>query len=167
MSNFCTSVKSSRRRAALLGWLVAISTISKALATPTQPARPAQPAMALSVEEAVGGLVYDALTANLELDGASAGVAQRLAALDQARALYLPSLDFSARYTRASGGRTIQFPVGDLLNPVYATLNQITLSASFPAGQNQQINFQRPRGQDTPGSLRQPLYDPRLSALGL
>jgi len=24
---------------------------------------------------------------------------------------------FSARYTRANGGRTIQFPVGDLLNP--------------------------------------------------
>src|SRR5260370_35835574 len=116
--------------------------------------------MALSVEEAVGGLVYDALTANLELDGASAGVAQRLAALDQARALYLPSLDFSARYTRASGGRTIQFPVGDLLNPVYATLNQITLSASFPAVQNQQIDFQRTREQDTAVSLTPTLYHP-------
>src|SRR5258708_17349930 len=149
MSNFCKSVKSGRRRAALLGWLVAISTISKALATPTQPARPAQPAMALSVEEAVGGLVYDALTANLELDGASAGVAQRLAALDQARALYLPSLDFSARSTRASGAPTLQLPVRDLLNPVYLTLNQITRSASFPAVQNQQIDFQRTPEQDT------------------
>jgi outer membrane protein TolC len=46
-----------------------------------------------SVEEAVDGLVADALQANLELDGAGATVAQRLAALDQARALYLPSLD--------------------------------------------------------------------------
>src|SRR5580698_5955994 len=76
-----------------------------------------------SVEEAVDGLVADALAANLELDGASAGVAERLAALDQARARYLPSLDFSARYSRSNGGRAIDFPVGDLLNPVYATLN--------------------------------------------
>jgi outer membrane protein len=119
---------------------------------------------ALSVEDAVGGLVSDALEANLELDAAGGGVAQRLAALDQARALYLPSLDFSARYTAANGGRTIDFPVGDLLNPVYATLNQITGSSHFPPVQNQEINFQRTREQDTSVSLTQSLYDPRISA---
>jgi outer membrane protein len=124
----------------------------------------AQSLSANSVEEAMQGLVADALAANLELDQAGAGVAQRLAALDQARALYLPALDFSARYTRANGGRTIDFPVGDLLNPVYATLNQITGSARFPAVQNQEINFQRTREQDTQLSLTQPLYDARISA---
>jgi outer membrane protein len=117
-----------------------------------------------SVEEAMQGLVADALAANLELDQAGAGVAQRLAALDQARALYLPALDFSARYTRANGGRTIDFPVGDLLNPVYASLNQITGSSRFPTVQNQEINFQRTREQDTQLSLTQPLYDARISA---
>lgn len=123
---------------------------------------PALPAA--SVEEAVGGLVADALAANLELDGAGAQAAQRLAALDQARALYLPSLDLDARYTRANGGRTIDFPVGDLLNPVYATLNQITGSTKFPTVQNQEINFQRTREQDTRVSLSQPIYDARISA---
>ena len=117
-----------------------------------------------SVQEAVGSLVADALSANLELDGAGASVAQRLAALDQARALYLPSLDFSARYTRANGGRTIDFPVGDLLNPVYASLNQITGSNRFPAIQNQEINFQRTREQYTDLLLTQPLYDSRISS---
>jgi outer membrane protein len=117
-----------------------------------------------SMEEAVSGLVADAMAANLELDGAGAGVAQRLAALDQARALYLPSLDFSARYTGASGGRTIDFPVGNLLNPVYASLNQITGTTNFPTVQNQQINFQRAREQYTDVALTQPLYDPRISA---
>jgi outer membrane protein len=117
-----------------------------------------------SVEEAVDALVSDALAANLELDGASAGVAERLAALDQARARYLPSLDLAARYSRADGGRTIDFPVGDLLNPVYATLNQLTRSTRFPAVANQQIDFQRSREQDTKLSLAQPLYDPRISA---
>ena len=100
-----------------------------------------------SVEEAVDGLVADALQANLELEGAGANVAQRVAALDQARALYLPSLDLSARYSRASGGRTIDFPVGDLLNPVYASLNQITGTSQFPNVPNQQINFQRKIGR--------------------
>jgi outer membrane protein len=119
---------------------------------------------AASVEEAVGGLVSDALAANLELDGALAQTAQRLAALDQARALYLPSLDLNARYTRATGGRTIDFPVGDLLNPVYASLNQITGTSKFPTVQNQEINFQRTREQDTRVSLNQPLYDARISA---
>src|SRR5580700_9245480 len=117
-----------------------------------------------SIEEAVDSLVADALQANLELDGASAGVAERLAALDQARARYLPSLDFSARYSRADGGRTIDFPVGDLLNPVYATLNQLTGSARLAAVANQEIDFQRPREQDTKVSLTQSLYDPRIGA---
>src|SRR5450631_2479406 len=117
-----------------------------------------------TVERAVGSLVADALAANLELDGASAGVGVRLAALDQARARYLPALDFTARYSRADGGRTIDFPVGDLLNPVYASLNQLTGSARFPAVANQQIDFQRTREQDTKVSLTQALYDPRIAA---
>jgi outer membrane protein len=128
------------------------------------PERPAAQSAVLSVEEAVSSLVADALAANLELDGATAGVAQQLAALDQARALYLPSLDFAARYTSANGGRTINFPIGDLLNPVYATLNQITGTSRFPTVQNQEINFQRAREQDTHVALTQPLYDARISA---
>src|SRR6202451_3043960 len=152
MSNFYTSVN----MAAAAG----VAFLMGGLALASQ----AAPGPVLSGEEAVSGLVADALAANLELDAASGGVAQRLAALDQARALYLPSLDLTARYTRANGGRTIDFPVGDLLNPVYATLNQITGSSRFPTVQNQEINFQRTREQDTAVSLTQPLYDPRISS---
>src|SRR5271154_2880942 len=141
---------------------VALALLAGLLATPSLAANDIHSAG--SVEEAVAALVADALAANLELDGATAGVAQRLAALDQARALYLPSLDFSARYTGATGGRTIDFPVGDLLNPVYATLNQITGTTKFPTVQNQQINFQRTREQYTDLLLSQHLYDSRISA---
>ena len=52
--------------------------------------------------------------------------------LKEAVALYLPSVTFDASYTLADGGRLIQFPVGDLLNPVYNTLNQLTESDQFP-----------------------------------
>jgi outer membrane protein TolC len=119
---------------------------------------------ATSVQAAVDALVADALDANLELDGAGATVTARLAALDQARARYLPALDFQARYTGADGGRTIEFPVGDLLNPVYATLNQLTNSTHFPAVANQSIDFQRRREQQTDVTVTQPLYDPRVAA---
>jgi outer membrane protein len=160
MSNLYTTVRSIPTAAAFRGALLTLSLLALPIAAFGQGAQPAMPG---SVEEAVSSLVADALTANLELDVAGAGIAQRLAALDQARALYLPSLDFSARYTRANGGRTLDFPVGDLLNPVYASLNQITGTNRFPAIQNQEINFQRTREQYTDVLLTQPLYDSRIS----
>jgi outer membrane protein len=126
-------------------------------------AAPASADDAGSVADVVATLVADALDTNLELEGAGAAVAQRLANLDQARARYLPALDLSARYTRADGGRTIDFPVGDLLNPVYASLTQLG-AGRFPAVANQEINFQRSREQDTKVSFTQPLYDSRIPA---
>src|SRR5271169_2936051 len=162
MSNFYTGDKPIPARTALVVLVLtaSISAFGQVLRQQSVPPAPT----AVSVEEAVNSLVADALAANLELDGATAGVAQQLAALDQARALYLPSLDLAARYTRANGGRTINFPVGDLLNPVYATLNQLTGTSQFPTIQNQEINFQRTREQDTHITLLQPLYDARISA---
>jgi outer membrane protein TolC len=53
-------------------------------------------------------------------------------ALKDAKSFFLPSMDFGASYTLAEGGRTIAFPVGDLLNPVYSTLNKLTASSNFP-----------------------------------
>jgi outer membrane protein len=167
MSNLYTGEKAGALRLASglalvsARWLAVVST--GCLAASLSYAAPSEPAPG-SVEEAVNSLVADALAANLELDGAAAALQQRLSALDQARALYLPALDFSARYTRANGGRSIDIPVGDLLNPVYASLNQITGTSRFPTVQNQQINFQRSREQDTQVSLTQPLYDARISA---
>ena len=116
------------------------------------------------IDAVVDALVHDALVANLELDAAGAQAAQRLAALDQARARYLPLLDLNARYSAADGGRTIDIPVGDLLNPVYTSLNQLTGQKNFPTVANQQIPFLRSREQETKLSLTQPLYDARLGA---
>ena len=130
-------------------------------------ARALEPAAAVpggAIDEVVDGLVEEALAANLELDAASAETDARLAALDQARARYLPLLDFNARYSAADGGRQIEIPVGDLLNPVYATLNQLTGQQRFPSVANQKIPFLLHREQDTKLSLTQPLYDSRIAA---
>jgi outer membrane protein len=117
-----------------------------------------------AVDVVVDALVREALAANLELDAAGAESARRLAALDQARARYLPVLDFNARYSAAGGGRTIDVPVGDLLNPVYASLNQITGQNRFPTVANQRIPLLRSREQETKLTLTQPLYDARIGA---
>jgi len=60
-------------------------------------------------------------------------------ALKEARSLFYPTVSLNANYTKAEGGRTIDIPIGDLLNPVYNTLNQITNSNAFPALQNQSV----------------------------
>ncbi|MEO0528365.1 MAG: TolC family protein [Bacteroidota bacterium] len=49
-----------------------------------------------------------------------------------AKSRFLPDFSFNASYTLADGGRTIDIPVGDLFNPAYATLNQLTNSNQFP-----------------------------------
>ncbi|WP_026714166.1 TolC family protein [Flavobacterium daejeonense] len=60
-------------------------------------------------------------------------------ALKEARSLFYPSVSLNGTYTKAEGGRTIDIPVGDMLNPVYNTLNQITNSNAFPTLQNQSV----------------------------
>ena len=62
-----------------------------------------------------------------------------LYALKEAKSLFLPNVAFNSTYTIADGGRTIDFPIGDLLNPVYSSLNQLTNSNNFPQLQNQSI----------------------------
>ena len=55
-------------------------------------------------------------------------------ALKQATGLFFPSLSLEANYIDAKGGRTIDVPIGDILNPVYQNLNQInsTLQPGAP-----------------------------------
>jgi len=151
--------------------LVNLVPMSSALATQAPPGSMAgarQPAAATgTVEDGLQQILEDALAANLELRAGSAGVEQRVAALDQARARYLPSIDFAGRYSVADGGRTIEFPVGDLLNPVYRTLDELLVAsgrpAQFPRVENQSIPLLRGHEQETKFVLEQPLYEPRLA----
>lgn len=120
------------------------------------------------VEETLEQLVHEAMAANLELAGADSDVAARLAALDQARARYLPVIDLNLRYSAADGGRTIEIPVGDLMNPVYGSLNTLLAehgqTAPFSPIANTSIPFLREREQESVIALTQSLYDGRIGA---
>lgn len=80
--------------------------------------------------------IEEGLENNLVLKEKNIELEHSLLALKDAKSFFLPSLDFGASYTLADGGRTIGFPVGDLLNPVYSTLNQLTGTNSFPQLEN-------------------------------
>jgi outer membrane protein TolC len=60
-------------------------------------------------------------------------------ALKEAKSLFYPTVSLNANYTKADGGRTIDIPIGDMLNPVYNSLNQLTNSDAFPVLQNQSV----------------------------
>jgi outer membrane protein TolC len=61
--------------------------------------------------------------------------------LQRAKSLFYPQADFTSQYTLANGGRKQDIPIGDLLNNVYSTLNELTSSNKFPQVPNQSIAF--------------------------
>jgi len=104
------------------------------------------------------------LDANPALLSARATTAASEAAFAESRYAYMPSVGLQSRYTRSAGGRTIEFPVGDLLNPVYGALNEVNGSSSFPTIENEQIRFLRKTEQETKANLVQPLFLPGAAA---
>lgn len=57
-------------------------------------------------------------------------------ALNEAKTLFKPNINFNTTLSTAQGGRKIEIPVGDLVNPVYTTLNALTQTNAFPQIQN-------------------------------
>jgi outer membrane protein len=114
--------------------------------------------------EVIDEYVREGLQSNLALRTETLEVERSIAALDGARARFLPEVSFNARYTRAEGGREFDVPLGTLLNPVYSTLNDLLGQQQFPQISDQTINFVREREQDTRVSVRQPLYAPAIPA---
>ncbi len=96
---------------------------------------------------------------NLALQQKQSGYEKSIEALKEARGLFYPDVSFMARYSVAEGGRTIDFPVGDFLNPVYFTLNSLLASNIFPVVDNQEIKFLRPHEQETKLRLIQPVLN--------
>ena len=121
-----------------------------------------------SFDEIANEYVTAALSSNLSLQSQDVQVERSLTALDAARARFLPELSMNARYSVNQGGRSIEFPIGQLLNPVYTTLNQMLLAQGPPVRfgtvSDQSFAFQRPHEQDTHVALRQPLYQPAIPA---
>lgn len=104
--------------------------------------------------------VETGLANNQALQRQDMAVQQSLEALREARGLFYPTVDFQASYTLAAGGRLIQFPVGDLFNPVYGTLNQLTETENFPTDlENEDIQFLPNNFHETKVRITQPILN--------
>jgi outer membrane protein TolC len=79
-------------------------------------------------QENLNRYINQALQANQGIKQQTFQLEKSLFALKEARGMFLPSVTFSTTYTRAAGGRTIDFPTGDLLNQTYSTLSTVRKS---------------------------------------
>lgn len=109
--------------------------------------------------------VQEGLTNNLGIRQMNLEVQKDQELLRQSKAMSRLKLTFDANYTLAAGGRKLDFPIGDLLNPVYATLNQITSSNAFPQVENAEIQFLPNNFHETKFSAAYPLYNSDLRYL--
>jgi outer membrane protein len=99
---------------------------------------------------------------NLALQQKQASYEKSMLAVKEARRMFYPGISFNARYSIADGGRVIEFPVGDLLNPVYSTLNALTMSDYFPQIENREFTVLRSREHETKLQLIQPIFNTGL-----
>jgi outer membrane protein TolC len=83
-------------------------------------------------------------------------------ALEEAKGLFWPSLNLNGTYTLAGGGRAISFPIGDLMNPVYSTLNDLTGTNQFPQLDNFEENFNPHNFYDVKLQLGYPIVNPDI-----
>src|SRR5438093_5013261 len=116
----------------------------------------APPVLAAQRPDPLGQLVAEALRTNLGLEGERLAERRVAAEVREARGLFFPSLGLQSRYSRLSGVPNI----GDLINPAYATLNQVTGTNRFTTN----INFTLPQRHESRLELVQPLFNAGILA---
>ena len=85
-----------------------------------------------------------------------------LYALKEAKSFFLPEVNFNTSYLDARGGRKISIPIGDLLNPVYTSLNQLTNSNAFPQVENVNQTFNPNNYYDARFRTSLPIYNAEI-----
>lgn len=113
--------------------------------------------------------ITEGIKNNLALKQQNFSLKKASESLKEAKGKFLPSISIEARYSRAGGGRVIEFPIGDLVNPVYSTLNNLLEMNGQPPPfttviENEAIPFLREKEHDTKIRIVQPIFNPNLSA---
>lgn len=80
---------------------------------------------ALSQTSSLDKYVEQGLHNNLVLQQKNVDVEKAYYSLKTAESVFLPTINLEGSYQTGAGGRNIALPLGDLMNPVYASLNQL------------------------------------------
>ncbi len=99
------------------------------------------PANEVNAQQVLDEYIEVGFKNNIVLQQKSISLEKAMLSLQIANGMFSPSLNVLGNFISGVGGRSISFPVGDLLNPVYSTLNQLTGSDNFPQIENVTTNF--------------------------
>jgi outer membrane protein TolC len=111
-----------------------------------------------------------ALENNIALTQKNLSYDKSLAALDEAKATFFPTLALKARYSMARGGRNFEIATGDLVNPIFSNLNLINSIGKatdptypdipeYPSIPNEEVNFLRRTEHETKLQLAFPIFN--------
>jgi len=120
--------------------------------------------LSLSAQDIPEQYLTEALNSNLVLKEKNVSYEKSIISLKQARSLFLPESWIEGQYSLAKGGRSLDLPIGDLLNPVYQTLNQLTGSTKFPTISNTSEQFLPNNFYDLRLRTTLPIINPSLKA---
>lgn len=95
--------------------------------------------MSVNAQSRLDKYISEGLANNQSIQQQQFALLKSIYSLKEAKTLFFPNVSLQTNYYLAGGGRTVDFPAGDILNPVYSTLNQLTQSNNFPQLENQSI----------------------------
>lgn len=121
-----------------LKWSVPLPLLLAAFAGRAQDLPAGRQDLSAGRHDPLSAYVEEGLANNVVVQQKHMALDQALLSLKEARSLFLPSLGLNASYLSGEGGRYFDFPVGDLVNPVYRTLNQFIGQNAFPEVDNVQ-----------------------------
>lgn len=100
---------------------------------------------------------------NLQLQKEEYNITQQQLKVAEAKANRLPVVTFEPSYLLAAGGRRLEFPVGDLFNPAYSALNELTQQNAFPTDlENVDEQLTPNNFHDTRVYASMPIYNPAI-----
>jgi outer membrane protein TolC len=117
---------------------------------------------ALGQSEILNNYVQEGLKNSQTLKQQNFQLQKAVFALSEAKTLFKPNVNFNTTLSAARGGRKIEIPIGDLVNPVYTTLNKLTSTNSFPQIQNTSEQLVPPDFYDVRVRTTMPLINAEL-----
>ena len=116
-----------------------------------------------SAQKILEQYLQDAIQTNLALQQKIFSYQKSINALKEARRMFLPEITFESRFTAASGGRIDEYPIGDIINPIHRSLNELDPQNDFDTDVDPlAIRFFRPTEQENKLQLVQPLFQAEL-----
>lgn len=106
--------------------------------------------------------INQGLESNLSLKQENLELQKALKSIDIAKSNLFPKITFAPTYSLAAGGRRLEFPIGDLLNPVYSTLNKLTNTNNFPQVENVNQQLAPNNFHDTKFAVQYPIFNPDI-----